>query len=186
MCLKVWDCEWCDPTAQSRAKRNWCECHMWRETPFALFSLPSSSALFMILHRVNVKICLRYPQICPRASKDCINVKNPSSSHSCLLLHLSSFWGDSPSNSYNVLQKAHYASWCFIEHFDVGSLMQCAHMCVPLLLSKSLQFKVFLLIEQDQCLWLWLLSIFPIFLNVFVTELVKLCCRDCPSWCSWS
>lgn len=125
MRLKVWDCEWCDPTAQSRAKQNWCECHMWRETPFALF---------MILHRVNVKICVWYPQICPQASKDCINVKNPSSSHSCLLLHLSYFWGDSPSNSYNVLQKAHYASWCFIEHFGGGFLMRCAHTCVCLCL----------------------------------------------------
>ncbi len=77
MCLKVWDCEWRDPTAQSKAKLNWCECHMWRETPFALFSLPSSSALFMILYHVNVKICLWYPQICPRAFPKLHTCKKP-------------------------------------------------------------------------------------------------------------
>ncbi len=191
MCLKVWDCEWRDPTAQSKAKLNWCECHMWRETPFALFSLPSSSALFMILYHVNVKICLWYPQICPGLPKDCINVKNPSSTYSCLLLHLSSFWGDSPSNSYNVLQKAHYASWSFIEHSIWAWALSCGaliHVC-PLLVSKSLQFKVFLLIEQDHCLWLWLLTISTIFLNVFVTSLWNCAVRIramCPSWCSWS
>lgn len=108
--------------------QNWCECHMWRETNFALFSLPSSSALFIILRRVNVKICLRYLHICPWASKDCINVKKKKKTHLPPILTCFSIC---PRSEVTVYQTHIMSFENTLLHPEAFHFIAGSYMCVP-------------------------------------------------------